>query len=93
MAPRRVAVTGSKPTGWRSTCEHCGKGFQVSIVPKDGETFTVPRRVLNWLGRMAEQLDEMGVKTVYLESLKDPPKGDEVGPIATPQLPGVAPSQ
>ena len=93
MAPRRVIVTGSRPTGWRSKCEHCGKGFQVSIVPKDGETFAVPRRVLNWFGRMAEQLDEMGVKMVYLEGLKDPPKEDTVEPVETPQLPRLTPTQ
>lgn len=87
MAPRRVVVSGAVTTGFTAGCEHCGKGYKVVVVPKEGQTFMVPRRVLNWFGRMAEQLDEMGVKMVQLEPVRKAPTEAKVEPAEAADLP------
>ena len=67
MANRSGDVSKDVATGYGVTCDHCGKGMEVIVVPKEGQTFAVPRKIIDQLLRVAQRLDNMNVKMIQLQ--------------------------
>jgi hypothetical protein len=61
------SVSESVTTGYRASCEHCGDGVEVVVVPKDGEAFVVPRSAMDQLVHLASRLDRMNAKMIYIQ--------------------------
>lgn len=59
-------IRGDRTTGFRFLCEHCGKGVEIDIVPKPGQSFTMPKNVLDQLKRIANRMDRMEVERIQL---------------------------
>lgn len=54
-------------------CDHCGKRMEVIVAPKEGQTFTVHKKVIARLLRIAEKLDDMNVKIIQIHA----PQGED----------------
>ena len=57
---------GDRTTGFRFLCERCGKGVEIDIVPKPGQSLAMPKNVLDQLERIANRMDRMEVERIRL---------------------------
>ena len=99
MTGAKGSLVSARTTAHVARCDHCGRGYEVVIQPKDGKTFDVPRSVLDRLARVADRLDDMGVKVVQLRSLRGTSRDGEVNPQdateleEVPALPSIGPGR
>ncbi len=89
MARLRGTVSGDTTAGYETVCEHCGTGVEVIIAPKEGESYVVPRSVVDQLMRIAGRLDQMGVRIIQIQGVEKGHSGDaqdtgdeDSGPVA-----------
>lgn len=74
---RAGSVSGTVSTGYRASCEHCGNGVEVVVVPQEGKSFVVPRSAMDQLVRLASRLDRMQAKMIYIQRTRAGKAPDE----------------